>query len=107
MIRTGRTAEVSVDQGARRPARAWGTRVTPSLLIDILIALVLPVAITSAMYLLPFVRNPSLLPFGSDTKKYLARAEIVKAEGPRVWTAIVRPSPSVPPSPSSWRRSRD
>ncbi len=81
MIRTGRTAEVSVDQGARRPARAWATHVTPSLLIDILIALVLPVAITSAMYLLPFVRNPSLLPFGSDTKKYLARAEIVKAEG--------------------------
>jgi hypothetical protein len=39
------------------------------------------VVITSAMYLFPFVRDSSLLPFGSDTKKYLARAEIVKTEG--------------------------
>jgi hypothetical protein len=81
VIRTGRTAEVSVDQGPRRPAGAWRTRGKASLVLDVLIALVLPVFVTSAMYLFPFVRNPSLLPFGSDTKKYLARAEIVKTEG--------------------------
>lgn len=33
------------------------------------------------MYLLPFVRDPSLLPFGADTRKYIARASILRAEG--------------------------
>ncbi|MEP6476892.1 MAG: hypothetical protein ABJC60_06435 [Actinomycetota bacterium] len=97
------STEVTTDPEAQRRHRhrapGPGTRAHASLLIGVLMALVLPVIITAGMYLLPFVRNPSLLPFGADTKKYVARAEIVSAEGIQGLdgdTSSIAQRPSVP-----------
>ncbi len=50
-------------------------------MLDALFALVLPTCLVATIYLLPFVRDPSTLPFGLDTPGYMWRASAVHEDG--------------------------
>jgi hypothetical protein len=52
--------------------RGWGR-----LLRDVLLAVVAPALVIAAVYLAPFIRNPSTMPFGFDTASYLWRTNLV------------------------------
>jgi MFS family permease len=58
------------EETARR--RGWG-----ALLLDIVAVLVLPGAITAAVYLAPFADDPTTMPFGRDTAGYIWRTSVV------------------------------
>ena len=47
------------------------------LLRDVMLALVAPAVIVAAVYLAPFIHEPSTMPFGFDTASYLWRTNLV------------------------------
>ncbi len=49
--------------------------------LDAMLALLAPAILVAAMYLSPFVRDPSLLPLGADTYGSMWRTDLVRAEG--------------------------
>lgn len=42
-------------------------------MLHVLLAVILPGGVITAIYLAPFVRHPGLLPFGADTAGYVWR----------------------------------
>ena len=67
--------EGSVDRGA--PPRASAL----PRVIDMAVALVLPVLITGGIFLAPFLRDATQMPFGADTFGYMWRAAAVQERG--------------------------
>ncbi|MGZ8572281.1 MAG: hypothetical protein ACXWW5_08655, partial [Actinomycetota bacterium] len=63
------------------PTTASRSDVRREWIVDALFALVLPACLVAAVYLLPFVRDPSILPFGLDTPGYMWRASAVHEDG--------------------------
>ncbi|MCD6020647.1 MAG: hypothetical protein K0R20_357 [Actinomycetia bacterium] len=55
----------------------WGSQRTRKLWFEILVAVVLPAGIIAAIYLVPFVADPSTMPFGVDTSTYIWRTNVV------------------------------
>lgn len=53
----------------------------PAPWLDALLALMLPTLIVGAIYLFPFLRDATLMPFGADTHGYVWRATVVQEDG--------------------------
>ncbi len=68
----------TVPEAPTEPRRTHARR---EWLLDALFALALPTLLVAAIYLLPFVRDPSTLPFGLDTPGYMWRASAVHEDG--------------------------
>jgi hypothetical protein len=54
-----------------------GPRSSRAALLDIVAILVIPGALTAAIYLAPFVNDPTRMPFGNDTPGYVWRTNVV------------------------------
>ena len=68
-----------MNEGIERDGRglARERRLTREPWFEVLIAVVLPAAIVAAIYLTPFVADPSTMPFGVDTSTYIWRTNVV------------------------------
>jgi hypothetical protein len=67
-----------------------------SAALDVVLAVILPASVISAIYLIPFVRNPGLLPFGADTAGYMWRTGVVRTLGLHALQPGILPSPIQP-----------
>ena len=67
--------------GSRSVARASGSA----------LAIVVPVVIVAGMFLTLYVARDERFPAGYDTPKYIWRANLVEAEGPRALAGSVQP----------------
>ena len=59
----------------RRPAASW------RVVLEVVLAVILPAGVIAAIYLVPFVLHPGLLPFGADTAGYIWRSGVVRTLG--------------------------
>jgi hypothetical protein len=66
-------------QGGRRGSRGLDQEgpLTGKTWFELLIAVVLPAGVVAAIYLAPFVSDPSTMPFGVDTSSYIWRTNVV------------------------------
>lgn len=73
---TARAADQTPDAGTDGRAPREPRRIEPKGL-EILLALVLPVGIVAAIFLAPFVSDPTRMPVGGDTSSYIWRVNLV------------------------------
>jgi hypothetical protein len=68
-----------VNEGIERESRGLAPErpFTKKPWFEVLVAVVLPAGVVAAIYLTPFVTDPSMMPFGVDTSTYIWRTNVV------------------------------
>src|SRR5436190_6412234 len=89
------------DESPGRHARLAQPR---SVMLEVLLAVVLPAGVIALIYLAPFIVHPALQPLGADTPGYIWRSGVVRALGlgalrPELFPAPIQPLGNRPAYP--------
>src|SRR4051812_35508803 len=78
------------------PGRHAGRAQPRSLLLEVLLAVVLPAGVIALIYVAPFIVHPDVQPLGADTPGYIWRSGVVRALGLHALRPDLFPAPIQP-----------